>query len=50
MAKSVTRLRLFQIGHDDISTTFSIYTYIKKDNSMEEFKKHGLADTEIETE
>lgn len=38
------------LGHDDISTTFSIYTHIKEDNSMEEFKKLGLVNLNKETE
>ena len=38
------------LGHDDISTTFSIYTHIKEDNSMEEFKKLGLVNMNKETE
>ena len=37
------------LGHDDISTTFSIYTHIKEDSSMEEFKKLGLINMNKET-
>lgn len=38
------------MGHDDISTTFSIYTHIKGNNSMDELKRLGLAHANIETE
>lgn len=38
------------LGHDDISTTFSIYTHIKEDDSMDEFKKLGLVNMNKETE
>ena len=38
------------LGQDDIFTTFSIYTHIKEDNFMEEFKKLGLVNTNQETE
>lgn len=32
------------MGHDDISTTFAIYTHLKDDDSMGELKRLGLAD------
>lgn len=35
------------MGHDDISTTFSIYTHIKESDSMDEFKRLGLANMDI---
>ena len=38
------------LGHDDISTTFSIYTHIKEEDSVEEFKKLGLISVDMETE
>ena len=38
------------LGHDDISTTFSIYTHIKENDSMDEFKKLGLVNMNKETE
>ena len=31
------------LGHDDISTTFKIYTHLKADNSMDEIVRLGLA-------
>lgn len=31
------------LGHDDISTTFKIYTHLKTDNSMDEMIRLGLA-------
>lgn len=34
------------LGHDDISTTFSIYTHIKENDSVDEFKELGLINTE----
>lgn len=33
------------LGHDDISTTFAIYTHLKDDDSMDELERLGLADT-----
>ena len=38
------------LGHDDISTTFSIYTHIKENDSIDEFKKLGLVNMNKETE
>lgn len=32
------------LGHDDISTTFAIYTHLKDDDSMGELERLGLAD------
>ncbi len=32
------------MGHDDISTTFAIYTHLKDDDSMGELERLGLAD------
>lgn len=31
------------LGHDDISTTFAIYTHLKDDDSMDELERLGLA-------
>lgn len=31
------------LGHDDISTTFTIYTHLKADDSMDEMIRLGLA-------
>lgn len=31
------------LGHDDISTTFRIYTHLKADDSMDEMIRLGLA-------
>lgn len=33
------------LGHDDISTTFAIYTHLKDDDCMGELERLGLADT-----
>lgn len=36
------------MGHDDISTTFSIYTHIKGNDSMDEFIRLGLVNMDTE--
>ena len=33
------------LGHDDISTTFAIYTHLKDDDCRDELERLGLADT-----
>ena len=35
------------MGHDDIFTTFSIYTHIKENNLLDEFQKLGLVNMDI---
>jgi len=37
------------MGHDDISTTFAIYTHIKGNNYIDEYKKLGLVSMDTET-
>ena len=36
------------MGHDDIFTTFAIYTHIKGNNYIDEYKKLGLVSMDTE--
>jgi len=38
------------MGHDDIFTTFAIYTHIKGNNYIDEYKKLGLVSINMEAE
>lgn len=38
------------MGHEDIVTTFSVYTHIKGNNLLDEFKMHGFVSLDIKAE